>query len=357
MKSQLIPFHSRGSQGRLSPPNAGSSDGESHRRIFPVVGLFIVAPLVAEFLLGNMSITHLGLLAILAPLYGGGAILIRECVRRSRRDWPSIFLLALAYGILEEAFLTESLFNPNYLGKHLHLLQPAFISNFGIGAWYTVFVLTLHTVWSIPVPIALIEALDPEHAESQWLGNAGIGFVATVFALACVSICSFTLRTDPNHFVASRVQFAWSAVVMLLLIALAFTLPRRAAIRRTGRAPNPWIPGIVSFTLASAFLIIPNSWGGWAVFAYLSFDASALLLISVWSGDRGWRASHRLALAAGAATAYAWHAFVQTPSLGNTGAVTRMGNAVFAIGLLILLAMGSIRTHRTMDRSSDWKVQ
>jgi hypothetical protein len=36
-----------------------------------------------RFLLGRMSITHLGLLAILAPLYGGGALLIRESVRRT----------------------------------------------------------------------------------------------------------------------------------------------------------------------------------------------------------------------------------------------------------------------------------
>jgi hypothetical protein len=103
-----------------------------------------------------MSITQLGLLVVLAPLYGGGALLILESVRRTGRHWPSIFLFA--FGILEEAFITESLFNPNYLGLYLHLLNPAHISLFGIGAWYTVFVSTLHTVWSVPVPIALTEA-------------------------------------------------------------------------------------------------------------------------------------------------------------------------------------------------------
>ena len=161
MKSQSVSSNPPLYEGRLHPTRAGAWDAKSGRRILPVVGLFVVAPLVAEFLPGNMSITQLGLLVILAPLYGGGAILIRESVRRAGRGWPSILLLALAYGILEEAFLTESLFNPNYLGKGLHLLQPAFISPFGIGVWYTVFVLTLHTVWSIPVPIALMEALDP----------------------------------------------------------------------------------------------------------------------------------------------------------------------------------------------------
>src|SRR5579863_706957 len=122
----------------------GSADGESAtarsttliERLMPPAALFFVAPLVAEFLLGNMSITHLGLLAILAPLYGGGALLIRESVRRTEHGWQSIFLLALAYGVLEEAFLMQSLFDPNFLGQNLHLLEPAYLPALGIGVWY-----------------------------------------------------------------------------------------------------------------------------------------------------------------------------------------------------------------------------
>ena len=51
------------------------------RRIAPAVGLFFLAPLVAEFLLGNLPIKLLSALIVLAPLYGGGALLIRE--------WPT----------------------------------------------------------------------------------------------------------------------------------------------------------------------------------------------------------------------------------------------------------------------------
>jgi len=93
------------------------------RRLLPATGLFLGAPLIAEFLLGNFSITAIGTLGVLAPMYGGGALMIREAARRSRRGWPSIFLLALAYGILEEGLLMQSLFNPNFLGLDQHLLQ------------------------------------------------------------------------------------------------------------------------------------------------------------------------------------------------------------------------------------------
>ena len=134
------------------------------RGVAPAIVLFLTAPIVAEFLLGNMPITMLGLLAVLAPMYGGGALLVRETVRRTGRGWPSILVLGIAYGILEEAYFDQTLFNPDFLGLHLHLLDPAFLPALGIGVWWTIFVLTLHTVWSITVPIALVEAMVPERA-------------------------------------------------------------------------------------------------------------------------------------------------------------------------------------------------
>jgi hypothetical protein len=42
------------------------------RGIWPELALFFVAPLVAEFLLGNLPIKLLPTLVVLAPLYGGG---------------------------------------------------------------------------------------------------------------------------------------------------------------------------------------------------------------------------------------------------------------------------------------------
>src|SRR5579863_7384143 len=183
------------------------------RRVAPAIGLFLVAPLVAEFLLGDLPIKLLGVLAILAPMYGGGALLIREVVRRTGRGWPEIMVLALAYAIFEEAFTTQTLFNPNYLHLNLHLLEPAYLPALGIGAQWTVFVLTLHTVWSISVSIALTEALVPDRAETPWLGNIGLAIVALLFALACTAMTLNSIRMDAHHFVASRSQFTWAAVI------------------------------------------------------------------------------------------------------------------------------------------------
>src|SRR5580704_4845500 len=151
------------------------------RGIWPALALFFVAPLVAEFLLGNLPIKLLPALVVLAPMYGGGALLIREVARRTGRGWASILLLGMAYAIVEEAFTTQSLFNPNYLKLNLGLLTPAFIPALGISAWWTLWMFMVHGIWSISTPIALVEACVPDRARTPWLGRVGLGVVTVVF--------------------------------------------------------------------------------------------------------------------------------------------------------------------------------
>jgi hypothetical protein len=72
------------------------------RRAAPAIALFFLSPLVAEFLLGDFTILQLPYLFLLAPAYGGAAVLIREVSRRAGRGWPTMILLALAYALIEE---------------------------------------------------------------------------------------------------------------------------------------------------------------------------------------------------------------------------------------------------------------
>src|SRR5690348_3112671 len=84
---------------------AGSVAGM--RRALPAIGLFSLAPVIGEMLLGATSIDAIGLLPFMALLYGGGSLLIRETVRRSGRGWWSILLLGAAYALLEEGLLDQ----------------------------------------------------------------------------------------------------------------------------------------------------------------------------------------------------------------------------------------------------------
>lgn len=85
----------------------------------PAIGLFMFAPVCAEYLLGYDAATgHWLLLAgglvVLAPLYGGAALLIREVVRRAGLGWPTILLLCAAWGTIQTGLVDQSMFNPDY---------------------------------------------------------------------------------------------------------------------------------------------------------------------------------------------------------------------------------------------------
>lgn len=320
------------------------------RRVAPAIGLFFVAPLVAEFLLGDLPIKMLGTLVILAPMYGGGALLIREAARRTGRGWPTIFVLAFAYAVFEEAFTTQTLFNPNYLHLNLHLLEPAYIPALGIGIWWTIFVLTLHTVWSISVSIGLVEALVPDSATTPWIGPIGLTVVSILFVLAAIASTRFEIKQD--HFVASTAQFVAAGAVCIVAIIAAFRLPSKSARNSLGSVPSPWLVGAIALAAGSIFLIVPKGWAWLAVAIYIAMDLALIGAIFVWSHREAWNAQHRLALAGGAALAYAWHAFIQMPAVGNAGLSFRVGNAIFAGGLILLLVIAGRRTAAQLNVAS-----
>ena len=315
------------------------------RRLLPAIGLFFLAPFISEYLLGDFPLTKLGYILILGPLYGGGALLIREVVRRSGKGWPTILVLAFAYAVLEEAFTTQTLFNPNYLKLNLHLLDPAYIPQLGIGGWWTIFVLTLHTVWSISTSIALIEACVPRRATDPWLGGIGLSVDLLLFGLAAVASTRFQMKNDA--FRASTAQFIVSGIVVVAAAVVAFMLPARPGGTNPSRAPSPWLAGAVGLIAGSVFLIVPRAWGWGAVAIYLTLDLIVIVAVSAMSHRSGWGGSHRLGLASGAALAYGWHAFFQQPVDGTTGLTIRGSNALCLLIVLAVVAFAARQLARS----------
>ncbi|GAA3141772.1 hypothetical protein JOF29_000584 [Kribbella aluminosa] len=310
------------------------------KRALPALGLFFLSPMVAEFLLGNIPISGLFALFALAPLYGGGAVLIREVARRRGWGYPSILILALAYGVIEEGITTQSLFNPNYAG--LRLLDPGHISFLGMGAPWTVMVLGLHTLWSITVPIVVMESLSRRPRE-PWLGKVGLSVYAVLFVVGVVATTAFGYTKDP--FRASAGQNVGVAVAVAVLIALAVLVGRRGPRRTTGSVPAVWIVGVVGLVGSSGWMLVnDNVTNGWLCAAIsLLIDVLAVLLFVTWSRRTNWTRMHTLAAAGGAMLTYAWHAFPESPTFGASMTVDLIGNGVFALLAVVLLISATIR--------------
>lgn len=314
-------------------------------------GLFWLAPLVGEFLLGNLPVTWLPLLLVLAPLYGGGAILIREAARRRGWGWPSMLLWALAYAVVEEAMVTQSLFNPNYLG--LRLLDYGFVPTLGVGSWWTVFVLSIHVIWSIATPIALVEAWGGEQRRQPWLGPVGLVVVAVVFAAGVAALTHQQLTTDA--FRASPGQLVVSGVIVAVLLAAGAWVGARggrvAAVRPAAVSVSPGAPvpaprRVLGGALFAGSLFLAVAVKHDVLAAWL--DVGALLLglggaawgLVVLSRREGWTPQHEVAVAGGLLLTYAWYGFVQVPSVGNVPPrVDLLGNIGFGLGAVLLLRL------------------
>src|SRR5438105_1622946 len=133
----------------------------------PLLFLFLLTPGIPEYLGSASQVTWIvlsplaffGQLAANLGLYGSGVILIREAMIRWKKGWASVFLLGVAYGIVEEGLDLWTLFYSKAgpvgnLGFYGHWL--------GVNWVWTVGLLIFHSVYSIGLPIFLFGLVFPE---------------------------------------------------------------------------------------------------------------------------------------------------------------------------------------------------
>lgn len=282
------------------------------RRLFPVLSLFLLSPLIGEYLLGSLPMSMIAILPLMAAMYGSGALLIREIVRRTGKGWPSIVLLATAYGFIEEGFVTQSLFNPNYL--HLRLLDFGYLPALGTALPWLIFVISIHVVWSISVPIGLTETLFNDKRAERWLGPVTIPLFAVIFLAGSALIAVFTYKQVP--FIAPMPQLIGTGLVVVVLVAAALLWP---APRETAGKPMPH--PIILFGAAllsgSGLMLVEHlgpaiahwPWPA-GVALLLAFEILFVGFMAVFTLGRSWTAVQRFALMAGGLMVYVWVGFL-----------------------------------------------
>jgi hypothetical protein len=317
------------------------------RRVAPALGLFLLAPFVGEFLLGNLAIHELYLGIILAPLYGGGALLIRETVRRTGRGWPTIFLLAAAYALIEEGPVDQLLWNDSYAGADL-LHGDSFIPALGMSVELTQAILALHTIWSICVPIAIVETLAADRRTTPWLRTPGFVVAAVVYAAGAVLV--FFGNYSEEHFIASPAQIGGVVLVIAILVVFAFRVRQTWPPLPDG-APSPWVVGAAALLGTSAYWgpanLVTAGWYEWiGVAVWCAVVAAGIVVVSRWSRQNGWGDRHRFALAAGATLTYVWTAFPVRPESGGSETADLIGNVVFGLVAVVVLLVAARRLVR-----------
>ncbi|MEV4115662.1 hypothetical protein [Nonomuraea sp. NPDC049695] len=309
--------------------------------------LAVLTPVVAEFTLGNPPLRQAYLLLLWVPIYGAGAVLVRELVRRAGRGWVAILLLGAAYGIVEEGLALQALTSPTLYG--VAGWAPRVL---GLNSAYTELNIPYHAVFSVALPILLLDLIFPGLRRRPYLGRVGLVISGVVFVLGAVLLrLMVTAVIDPGYQAPLAVVVGCLlAVALLAVIALRLT-PRRTGPPPVAAGPPPGplfvggFGGVVVFGYLA--LLFPFGGaehpaftrGGWVpapMVAAAVLAVAAGWLLSRWTRGQAWGDRRSLALASGALVAHtAFGVIANGETLTDRLSLTALG--VVMIGLLALL--------------------
>ncbi|MGY4644948.1 hypothetical protein [Cellulomonas sp. URHB0016] len=316
-------------------------------RVWPLVLLLmVVAPVSAEYLTAyDPEVTGrpwqlLGGLLVLAPLYGGPAVLIREVAARTRMHWTGILALAGAFGVLEAGVVDQSLFARYYMeyADWGDWIGPTLVAPIGVSGAFALNFLVGHVVWSIGAPIALVEAFDRRPGRQPWLRVPGIAVLTLLWVLASVAVWSDsrTSGSDP----ASAAQLAGAVTVAAVLVVVACTFGRRTLpAPAPTRVPSPARVGGLVLVPALGYGFIPFTWVGVAVGVLIL--AITGVVVTAWSRSAAWGPRHVAGVAGAAVVARAISGFATVASASPRPAGGFAQNTVLLVlsAALVLAAL------------------
>jgi hypothetical protein len=277
---------------RARTPDAGGSDVPPEtgrrgrvRRVLrsPASAILLLAPFFGEALSGSTPPLDLVLpwnLALMAGLYGSGALICREVARRFRLGLLGLGLLGAAYGVYEEALVDRYWF------------YPQFWDEVGVGSysrvWHTnvllaVHLTAFHAAVSIGSSILIMERLFPAHRARAWAGRRGLGVAAVV--LGVVVPFAYGEQARPGLLV-----LVVAGGLCVLLVGCAFLAPRpRRRPRRPRRGPRRGVGLVAFFGTAAHFILVyalPSTGVRWPAGVVISLApiAAATLLIRRMTG-------------------------------------------------------------------------
>ena len=315
----------------------------------PALGLFVLAPVCAEYLWGyDDSTGHpgtlVGNLIVFSPLYGAPALLIREVARRRGLGWPGILLLAAAFGVVQAAIVDQSMWSTGYrdIPYWEDMSVPTYLAPIGLSLYLALSFVGGHVILSIGSPIALVETLTPGRRRERWLGPVVLWVVAFLYVAASALVLKDSYDTG-------EATATWGQLVGAAagggragghgVRGRPSTDLDPAGTRCRGRWPV-WAGAFVAMI---GWVAIPPTRIGTALVALLALGA--VVVVWRWSQRGDWDQAHVLALASGAVVAAGCFAFLTTP-IGEVSDVEKYGHNIALLALMVALSAWGARRAR-----------
>lgn len=232
----------------------------------------------------------------LVGLYGAGVLVIREFRVRGRAGWPSLLLVGASYGVLEEGFAARTFFAPAALVGRL-----ATYGHFASVNWvWAVQIATFHAVFSIALPILLVDVAYPSTRGRSFLSGRATGAALAVLFATVGLLAAFL---NPGV----RPPLAALAIVALIGLALLgagvrlrdWRLPSLGA-----GAPSPGRLVALGAAWTTSFFLL--NWVGPVLLPVpgllVAIEAAVgvgVLVLALRAGGTAWTGRATVALAAG----------------------------------------------------------
>jgi len=152
----------------------------------PWLALVLLAPVMGELLSGSAPPAEFFQpfgFTIMVALYGCGALVCREFKTRWRKGVGSLVLLGCGYGVLEEALMVASFYNPGWMDLGV---LAGFGRALGVNWVWAVELTMYHALFSVTTPVLLVELAYPSRKAEPWLTDRGLKIVAAVLLIDVV---------------------------------------------------------------------------------------------------------------------------------------------------------------------------
>lgn len=346
----------------FATPNEPGAGSETRRGGGPVVTLVLLSPVIAELPSGSIHLTTIFALPPTIGVWGCGALLIREVVRRRGGGWLQILMLGLALAVAEECIIQQTSLAP-LVGIPA---DRVYGRAFGVNWIYLLWALGFESVWAVLLPISLTEFLFPARRTARWLGRRGILVAGLVCAAASFLAWFmwtqvFLPRMYPDsvyHVPPAHTLAALVVIAALICLALIRRRPRPPHPAFSFSCPAPWLCGMCAFSFSLPwYLQILLAFGAARhVPSVLAFAGGCLaavlaLLLSIWwSGQPAWSDRHRYAASMGVIVATMVGGAVQL-TVAGAPLVDRIAQLLFSAATLAFIAHLARRKH-ALQRSA-----
>ena len=311
--------------------------------------LILLAPFLAEVLSGSTRLNGLFVYLPEVMVWGVGALLCRELVRRWRAGGTSLLLLGLALAVAEEFLIQQTSIAPiPFPGSHAEYGRV-----WGVNLVYLLFMLGFESVWVVVVPVQVTELMFPTRRREPWLRTKGLIACCVVFLLGCrIAWYGWTqqarprLNAPPYH--PPMGLLLVGVLSILCLVGLAYLLRGVGQVTtddRRGTVPV-WVAGSTAFVtgmgwffvITQIFIPKPVQPYGLVTGLGIAWALVTFALFRVWTSRGGWSPMHGWAASFGAALGCMATPYLSIASWGKADLVALV---IFDVaGLVIFVLLG-----------------